>query len=378
MNLTARETSSEDSYIEIDTVDHPILVGSVVNDTIIAPEPYTFLIGDNGQDKVVGNAADNIIVGGGILSDYWGVGGLISEYNGGNIVYVVRPLPSDTAELLIGNGGDDVIIGGSWYDRDKDNSISEDELVLHGNTISSDPLVDPIAYSAEELLLSPGFNNIIWAGTGNDTVYGANGFDTIGGGSGNDQLYGFGGVDVIYGGAGNDTIQGGEGDPEFFHRLMEGQSFTLVETLYGGSGNDHVFGEGGVDHIFGGAGRDYLYGGAGDDQLRGGDGDDVLDGGEGTDTLTGGAGADRFDYSDGDGTMYVTDFDVDEDMLLFRDIFEQSEVDSLLDSATADTLDGISGVWIATSDKGGIFLGGVTLDDLGSVMAFSDAVITGA
>src|SRR5262249_54878755 len=53
--------------------------------------------------------------------------------------------------------------------------------------------------------------------------------------------------DVIYGGSGNDTIKGNNGD----------------DTLYGGSGNDIISGENGNDTIIGGYGADTLSGGGG-------------------------------------------------------------------------------------------------------------------
>lgn len=57
--------------------------------------------------------------------------------------------------------------------------------------------------------------------------------------------------------------------------------------LYGALGNDWLYGENGNDVLFGNAGNDYLHGGAGNDQLAGGDGSDRLVGGSGADILQG-------------------------------------------------------------------------------------------
>jgi len=74
---------------------------------------------------------------------------------------------------------------------------------------------------------------------------------------------------IIYAGAGNDTIYGsGKGD-----------------LIYAGSGDDIVKGSHGDDRI---------YGGSGSDTIQGNDGCDIIIGGYGADWLTGGHGEDRF------------------------------------------------------------------------------------
>jgi len=89
--------------------------------------------------------------------------------------------------------------------------------------------------------------------------------------------------------------------------------------------------------VFNGEGDDdEIYGNAGDDTIDGGAGDDYIDGGTGQDTLTGGAGEDVFYFDsnldsstdpfilgpDAVGIDTITDFDADDDILLFDfDIF---------------------------------------------------------
>jgi VCBS repeat-containing protein len=68
-------------------------------------------------------------------------------------------------------------------------------------------------------------NAIIYAGAGDDIVWGNNGDDTIYGGSGDDILYGQAGKDVLYGGSGNDTLYG-----RYY-----------ADTLVGGLGNDLIY-----------------------------------------------------------------------------------------------------------------------------------------
>jgi Ca2+-binding RTX toxin-like protein len=104
----------------------------------------------------------------------------------------------------------------------------------------------------------------------------------------------------------------------------------------GGDGDDEIYGGAG-DEVFNGEGDDdEIYGNAGDDTIDGGAGDDYIDGGTGQDTLTGGAGEDVFYFDsnldsstdpfilgpDAVGIDTITDFDADDDILLFDfDIF---------------------------------------------------------
>ncbi len=152
--------------------------------------------------------------------------------------------------------------------------------------------------------------DLVYAGSGDDTISGGGGNDTVFGGSGDDSLIGDYGNDSLIGGSGEDTIDGGYGND-----TISGGSGR--DYLSGGEQNDVVSGGGGNDIIYGWYGRDLLQGGTGDDELygceyvfqgltpydsnqndtlRGGDGNDTLVGGEGADVMTGGTGADIFAF----------------------------------------------------------------------------------
>jgi len=109
--------------------------------------------------------------------------------------------------------------------------------------------------------------------------------ETIQGGPGDDLLIGDATDDTINGGAGDDTIDGGDGT-----NLMSGNGGD--DDLNGGSGVDAGFGGEGDDRIAGGGGDDIAFGGAGDDTLLGGPGDDLLVGGSGADLMKGSTGND--------------------------------------------------------------------------------------
>jgi Ca2+-binding RTX toxin-like protein len=59
--------------------------------------------------------------------------------------------------------------------------------------------------------IGPVADGEIYAGDGNDGVWGGTGADWIHGGNGNDQLWGNAGDDKLYGDEGNDQLYGGEG-----------------------------------------------------------------------------------------------------------------------------------------------------------------------
>jgi len=147
--------------------------------------------------------------------------------------------------------------------------------------------------------LQGGFQeDVLNGGDGNDEIRTSDPSpDTIDGGLGVDKLYygGLGGsiavrVDLSTGlgagGANDDTIQGIE--------ILFGGSGD--DTLIGSVRGDQLDGEIGDDLVQGGDGKDALGGIPGGDSSPGASGDDTLIGGKDGDLLTGEGGADRFVY----------------------------------------------------------------------------------
>jgi Ca2+-binding RTX toxin-like protein len=132
-----------------------------------------------------------------------------------------------------------------------------------------------------------------------------------------------------------------------------------VGVANGLGGNDEMIGNNGNNSLAGGEGADLLYGGGGNDRLDGGDGDDLLVGGAGADTFVGSTGRDTVSYA-----AAVTGVSASLTTVASNtgeaagDRFSQIEV--LLGSAFADTLEGNSG---GNSLYGGA--GGDTLIGLG-------------
>jgi len=275
-------------------------------------------IGGSGNDTIIGNAADNVLTGGGGADSMAGEGGSDTLRGGtGND----RLWGNDGDDQIAGEANDDSIWGGSGNDR------------LWGN-------------EGADALDGQDGNDNIWGGSGNDRIWGASGNDaidgqddddTIDGGIGNDQIWGGNGADsisggtgadVIWGGVGNDTIQGGDqndlirGDAD--NDLLAGENGEDV--VWGGDGNDRVWGNAGADHLYGGSGSDNIWGGTqndilwgedGNDYLDGQEGNDILEGGAGSDNLWGGAGSDTFMFKSGWGVDHIHDFQKGIDKLTF-------------------------------------------------------------
>lgn len=99
-------------------------------------------------------------------------------------------------------------------------------------------------------------------------------------GDGDDEIiYTLGGVDRVFAGMGNDIIYGGLGD----------------NRLYGERDDDIIIPGGGSNLVDGGPGSDVLFGGVGNNLLLGGDGNDQLIAGIGTTIMDGGPGGNGFD-----------------------------------------------------------------------------------
>lgn len=150
--------------------------------------------------------------------------------------------------------------------------------------------------------------DIIYAGDGddllygledNDKLYGDGGDDILYGGAGNDKLYGGEGSDLLSGGSGKNILVGGEGDDTY---IIDIPRDTITEKAH--AGNDTV--ETSLESfsiarylnienlistsdagaaLVGNKYTNSITGGIGDDTLEGGMGNDILSGGEGVDTF---------------------------------------------------------------------------------------------
>ena len=267
--------------------------------------------GDDGNDVIGGGEGNDILIG-----------------DGSNArVFSSRTLNAHGSDTLFGGAGNDTLIGATWKD-DGDKVVQEDEIIT----------------SAED------GGNLLWAGYGNDALYGGDSDDMMGGGYGYDTLHGL---------DGNDTLYGGKDWADWIPSR---------DDLFGDAGDDLIYAGSAEDNVWGGDGDDTLFGGDAADTIDGGAGGDILWGGAGADDITGGTGADHFSFVAGHGEDTVHDFNVDEDTLnlagVAADFTSAEDVDA---AVTITIIDGIGGALINTGGGDSIFLVGVRLRDIDDI-----------
>ncbi len=203
------------------------VIGSTTGQTASTAEHrVNTLIGNRGNDRLIGDDQANWLIG---------AGGNDSLQAGGGDDFLVIDADDDLSQIDTGDGFDNV-------------RVADDRAVtIHLNQLHAEVLQSG---SGNDLLISGAtYNTFISGGAGDDNIIG---------GAADDALAGEDGDDFIDGGLGDDIIRGHRG----------------VDRLVGGLGNDYL--DGGVDD-------DYIYGGEGDDVLIGGQGADRLFGGAGFD-----------------------------------------------------------------------------------------------
>ena len=301
-------------------------------------ENLTFI--GTGSFNGIGNAVDNILIG----------GGGNDSLSGG-----------DGNDTLDGVSGNDTLIGGTGNDT---------YLNVAATTIIVEKAfqgIDTITSIATNYTLSSNLENLTYSGNENFTGIGNFLDNKLISGAGNDSLSAGAGNDILNGGLGNDTMIGGTGDDVYYidsindvivENAGEGLDIALVTTSYtmganvefmkytwltgdvtltgnasdniimrdtstyntdffgtmnGGDGNDTLngFESRFAMQLNGDAGNDLIYGGSGADIINGGAGNDLLYGGSSINTLTGGLGTDTFYFeylSDTFVSDVITDF----------------------------------------------------------------------
>jgi Ca2+-binding RTX toxin-like protein len=193
--------------------------------------------GGDGNDKLIGGAANDALLGG------------------------------DGDDHMTGNAGDDLLDGG----------LGDDVMLGSAG-------IDTADYSSRTANLLIGLDKWQDDGEAGELDLAYLDIERVLGGAGDDRIGALGADNTLLGNAGDDTLGGGGGD----------------DSLFGGLGNDKLDGGDGDDYLEGAAGHDVIHGGAGADLLLGLAGNDVLlsDGDGAGDTVIGGAGTDSGDADD--------------------------------------------------------------------------------
>lgn len=296
-------------------------------------------IGTGFADTIVGDGADQILVGGAAGDRLDGAGGFDTVVYAGSAAGVKVNLATNilsggdaqgdsiagiegvvgspfadaltgdaNANRLDGGAGEDMLDGGAGADVMAGGADDDSYVVDNAGDRVIEAVgggVDIVRTSLSSLTLADEVEDLSYtgsggfAGTGNaldNSMYGKAGADALNGLEGDDKLVGGAGADLLDGGAGRDQVdytksaaitvnlvtnvnRGGE---------AEGDRLVGIETVIGSNYADGI--TGGDDPLMG----DILYGRGGDDLLAGGAGDDQLDGGGGNDVLRGGTGNDLY------------------------------------------------------------------------------------
>jgi Ca2+-binding RTX toxin-like protein len=206
--------------------------------------------GSSGNDKIAitGSSALVSITGlaaGVTITHVDGIDTLAVHGGGGSDVISAATLPASTLQLsLAGEEGNDFITGNA-----ADNGISGDagNDTLRGggggDHLGGDAGNDRLEGGSGEDTLNGGIgNNRLFGGADDDLLVASDGNDTLNGGAGNDAFDGGSGDDVMIGGLGNDLFEGW-----FGNNTITGGAGN--DTIFGGHGNNTVSGGAGNDTL---------------------------------------------------------------------------------------------------------------------------------
>lgn len=188
------------------------------------------------------------------------------------------------------------------------NTDGDEEVQLTDDTdifIGADSSETISALGEDDLVFGEGGNDTVFGGGGGDMLMGQEGDDSLSGDAGNDYLMDGGGQDTLSGGAGNDTIESGDfTDVDALSDQLDTGTIDLSDSSLSALMNISYASDSDA---------------ADGDSVDGGSGNDVLIFGE-NDTVAGGSGSDLFysgDWMDGGDAAVVTDFDPDDDVLIY-------------------------------------------------------------
>jgi Ca2+-binding RTX toxin-like protein len=261
------ESVGNGSDTVIATTSYTLTAGSEIEHLLTMGSASTYaadLTGNEFNNIIVGNAADNRIDGGVGADTMWGYGG--------NDTYFVDNSRGVVQEF-VGQGYDTVITTASFTLT----AGSEVELL---RTMGS----------ASTYAINLGGNEF------NNTIVGNAADNQIDGGAGADAMWGYGGNDTYFVDNSRDTVTelaGGGNDAviaKASFRLGAGSEIELLRTM--GSASTYAVDLGGNEFdntIVGNAAANTIHGGAGNDSIWGYGGNDVLFGDQGNDTFVFGA-----------------------------------------------------------------------------------------
>ena len=280
-----------------------ILVGGAAGDRLDGAGGFDVLVYSGSAAGVKVNLATNILSGGDAQGDsISGIEGVVGS------AFADTLTGDANANRIEGGGGNDTLDGGAGADvmiggEGNDSYIVDDAGDQVVEAVGGG--IDIVRTSLSSLTLADGVEDLSYVGSGGFSGTGNALDNSLYGKALNDALYGLDGDDKLVGGAGADLLDGGAGRDQVDYTKSAAITVNLVTNVnHGGeaegdrlAGIEIVIGSNYADSITGSddpLAGDTLYGRGGGDVLVGGAGDDQLDGGSGNDVLRGGAGNDLY------------------------------------------------------------------------------------
>lgn len=262
--------------------------------------------GTKENERIVGNAGDNILTGldGNDVLEGGNGRDLLLGGEGNDELYGDKPgFLGSGDDTLDGGAGDDLMMGGFGNDLYLVDSVNDNVSEQAGSGF------DTVRTGLTNYKLPLNVEELIYTGTKPATLDGAGEPNRIFGGPANDTLN----PSAASGGSGIDTLFGGKGDDTYFV-----DDFADVVSENPGEGKDRVFVMSG-SYALGDNVEDLTLvavsitgptSGTGNslaNNITGSTGPNLLFGLDGNDTLTGGGGSDTLDGGNGDDTFNITD-----------------------------------------------------------------------
>ena len=255
------------------------------------------LIGNGGADVLRGGAGNDtlVIANNAFLRIAGGDGIDTLAFSGGIIMADADFRQIDGIESIrLANGATTLILGAIASHAIDALQVTIDGAAVTNAAVNIDGSGLPRALSVN--LANDTANVIIKGGSGNDTLIGGKGDDFFDGGAG---------ADAITGGGGNDTVSYASSALAVGVNLATGLGSGGAATGDTLIGIESVFGSTQGDVLTGNDGANTLSGFSGNDMLDGGGADDVVIGGPGNDVAFLGAGNDVFEWDQGDANDTV-------------------------------------------------------------------------